>query len=117
MFHLSHSTWDGPNSSEVMFWTCLNNKVLSMCAALMGIGLYLVFFWFSSLSFLKALKNRHLVLSGVGKMRSLKKGLKMLCIKILVQFLNKKISIVHSAFYVVVTLREQLTCASKYVNA
>lgn len=95
------------------------NEVLSTFAALMGISLYLVFSWFSSLSFLKALKNRHLILSDIGKMRSLKKGLKMLCNKILLQFLNTKIITVYSAtaFCVVVTLTEQLACASKYVNA
>lgn len=94
------------------------NQVLSTFAALMGISLYLVFSWFSSLSFLKALKNRHLVLSGVGKMRSLKKGLKMLCNKISLQFLNTKINVVYSATaFCVVMLTEQLACASKYVNA
>lgn len=43
----------------------------------------------------------------------------MLCIKILLQFLNTEINIVYSAtaFCVAVTLREQLACASKCVNA
>lgn len=43
----------------------------------------------------------------------------MLCIKILLQFLNTKINIVYSAtaFCVAVTLREQLAFASKCVNA
>lgn len=42
-FHLSLNIQDGPNSSEVMLWTCLHNQALGTFAALMGIGLYLVF--------------------------------------------------------------------------